>query len=116
MWADCLVVLKSSPRKELAAQFINYLLDPHVAARTAEQLLFASANKASRPFVPARILDNPAIYPPLDLLPRLEWMTDVGFERLSQQMVTYNNPTLPFGPSVAAHSATVLHLTVSRRW
>jgi spermidine/putrescine-binding protein len=71
-------VLKSSARKELAAQFINYLLDPHVAARTAERLLFASANKAARPFVPVRILDNPAIYPPIDLLPRLEWMTDVG--------------------------------------
>ena len=78
LWADCLVVLKSSPRKELATQFINYLLEPQVAARTAERLLFASANKAARPFVPSRILDNPAIYPPLDLLPRLEWMTDVG--------------------------------------
>ena len=78
LWADCLVVLKSSPRKELATQFINYLLEPQVAARTAERLLFASANKAARPFVPSRIVDNPAIYPPLDLLPRLEWMTDVG--------------------------------------
>ena len=78
LWADCLVVLKSSPRKELATQFINYLLEPQVAARTVERLLFASANKAARPFVPARILDNPAIYPPLDLFPRLEWMTDVG--------------------------------------
>ena len=78
LWADCLVVLKSSPRKELATQFINYLLEPQVAARTAERLLFASANKAARPFVSSRILDNPAIYPPLDLLPRLEWMTDVG--------------------------------------
>ena len=78
LWADCLVVLKSSPRKELATQFINYLLEPQVAAHTAERLLFASANKAARPFVPSRILDNPAIYPPLDLLPRLEWMTDVG--------------------------------------
>jgi spermidine/putrescine-binding protein len=78
LWADCLVVLQSSPRKELATQFINYLLEPQVAARTAERLLFASANKAARPFVPAHILENPAIYPPIDLLPRLEWMTDVG--------------------------------------
>lgn len=78
VWADCLVVLQSSPRKELAMQFINYLLEPQVAARTAERLLFASANKAARPFVPTHILENPAIYPPIDLLPRLEWMTDVG--------------------------------------
>lgn len=78
VWADCLVVLKSSAKKELATQFINYLLEPQVAARTAERLLFASANKGARPFVPPHILNNPAIYPPLDLVPRLEWMTDVG--------------------------------------
>lgn len=78
VWADCLVVLKSSQKKELATQFINYLLEPQVAARTAERLLFASANKGARPFVPPHILNNPAIYPPLELVPRLEWMTDVG--------------------------------------
>jgi long-chain fatty acid transport protein len=45
-----------------------------------------------------------------------EWMTDVGIERLPQQMVTYNNTATPFGPSVANHSGTVLHMTASRRW
>ncbi len=78
VWADCLVVLKSSQKKVLATQFINYLLEPQVAAQTAERLLFASANKAARPFISVRILENPAIYPPLNLLPRLEWVTDVG--------------------------------------
>lgn len=45
-----------------------------------------------------------------------EWLADAGFERIPQQMVTYNNPALPFGQSVANHSGTVLHMTASRRW
>lgn len=45
-----------------------------------------------------------------------EWFADIGLERLPQQMVTYNNPATPFGPSVANHSGRVLHMQLSRRW
>ncbi len=78
VWADCLVVLKTSPQKELAMRFINYLMDSSVAARTSERLLFAAANREARGLVRAEVRDNPAIYPPDSLVPRLEWMTDVG--------------------------------------
>jgi spermidine/putrescine transport system substrate-binding protein len=43
IWADCLVVLNSSPNKALAMQFINFLIDARVAARTSERLLFAAS-------------------------------------------------------------------------
>ncbi|HEV8540386.1 MAG TPA: spermidine/putrescine ABC transporter substrate-binding protein [Nitrospiraceae bacterium] len=78
VWADCLVVLNSSPHKDLAMAFINYLLDAHVAARTTERVLFASANGQASDLVSAKIRNNPAIYPPDAILDRLEWMTDVG--------------------------------------
>ena len=78
VWADCLVVLNSSPRKDLAMAFINYLLDRDVAARTTERLLFASANREAKALVNAAVRDNPAVYPPEAILDRLEWMTDVG--------------------------------------
>lgn len=45
-----------------------------------------------------------------------EWFVDTGIERLPRQMVTVNNPALPFGPSVETHAATVIHVTASRRW
>jgi spermidine/putrescine-binding protein len=78
LWADCLAVLKASPRKDLAMRFINYLLDARVAARTTDRLLFASSNREARPLVQARVRENPAIYPPDAVLARLEWMADVG--------------------------------------
>ncbi|TAJ34669.1 MAG: spermidine/putrescine ABC transporter substrate-binding protein [Nitrospirae bacterium] len=78
IWADCLVVLKTAPNKGLAMQFINYLLDREVAAKTTERLLFASSNREAKALVPERIRGNPAVYPPDSAWDRLEWMTDVG--------------------------------------
>ncbi len=78
LWADCLVVLRTAPQKQLAMRFINYLMEPHVAARTSERLRFASASRSDRELVSASTRDNPAVYPPLDQLGRLEWMKDVG--------------------------------------
>ncbi len=78
VWADCLVVLKSSAQKDLAMRFINYLMDSSVAAKTSERLLFAAANREARGLVRAEVRSNPAIYPPDSLFTRLEWMTDVG--------------------------------------
>jgi len=78
IWADCLVVLRSSRQKALAMTFVNFLIDARVAAKTSERLLFAASNRESRTLVRKDILDNPAVYPPSDLIPQLEWMTDVG--------------------------------------
>ena len=78
IWADCLVVLRTSPNKALAMQFINFLIDARVAARTSERLLFAASNREARAWIKKDILENPAVYPPAELIPRMEWMGDVG--------------------------------------
>lgn len=77
IWTDCLVVLASSPRRTLAMEFIDYLLDVDIAVMTSNRLLFASANRLVRDRVEPSVRHNPAVYPPPDLLPRMEWMTDV---------------------------------------
>ncbi|WP_447973188.1 ABC transporter substrate-binding protein [Nitrospira sp. Kam-Ns4a] len=78
IWADCLVVLKTSRNRDLAMRLINHLLDRRVAARTTERLLFASANRDALPLVRPDVRDNPAVYPTEADAARLEWMTDVG--------------------------------------
>ncbi len=78
IWADCLAVLKTSGQKDLSMQFINYLLDAEVAAKTTERLLFASSNREAKALVQATVRENPAVYPPDSALDRLEWMADVG--------------------------------------
>lgn len=78
IWADCLVVLKTSPRKDLAMRFINFLMDSEMAARTTDRLLFPTSNREAKALVQAKYRDNPAIYPPDSVFDRLEWTTDVG--------------------------------------
>ncbi|MDH5563587.1 MAG: spermidine/putrescine ABC transporter substrate-binding protein [Nitrospirota bacterium] len=77
IWTDCLAVLASSSKKPLAMDFMNYLLGEEVALLTSKRLLFASANRHVRNQLPPDIRDNIAVYPPQDILPRMEWMEDV---------------------------------------
>lgn len=77
IWTDCLAVLASSHNQALAMDFINYLLDEEVAIQTSKRLLFASANRHVRDHLPPNIRDNHAVYPPDDILSRMEWLEDV---------------------------------------
>jgi len=78
IWSDCLVVLKTSRNRDLAMRFINYLLDPEVAAKTTNRLRFASSNWQAKALVDEPLRENPAVYPPDSALDRLEWIADVG--------------------------------------
>ena len=78
IWTDCLTILKSSPRKDLARQFINFLLETEVAVQTSNRLLFASANRLVRERVEPEVRENAAVYPPEEVVQRMEWMTPVG--------------------------------------
>ncbi|NKB81833.1 MAG: extracellular solute-binding protein [Nitrospirales bacterium] len=78
IWTDCLAVLQSSPHKELAMTFINYLLDVDVATATSNRLLFASANQMVKERVKAEVRENSAVYPSEATVQRMEWMTDPG--------------------------------------
>jgi spermidine/putrescine-binding protein len=78
IWQDNLCVLKTSRHKDEAMSLINFLLEPQTAARITDKVKYASASEAARVFVPKEIAQNPAIYPPEDVVARLEWIEDVG--------------------------------------
>jgi spermidine/putrescine transport system substrate-binding protein len=78
IWQDNLCVLKSSQHKGEATLFINFLLEPQVAALITTKVKYASASEEARLFVPKEIAQNPAIYPPDAVVSRLEWIKDVG--------------------------------------
>jgi spermidine/putrescine-binding protein len=78
IWQDNLSVLKSSKHQEDAMTFINFMLDPQIAALTTAKVMYASANEEARLFLPREIAQNPAVYPPESVVARLEWIKDVG--------------------------------------
>ena len=49
-----------------------------VAALTSERLLFAAAPAAVKELVSPGLRRNPAVYPPDEIVRRLEWLNDVG--------------------------------------
>ena len=78
IWADNLCIPKTAPSQYTAEVFINYLLRPEVGAAISNFTWYASPNAAATEFIDAEILEEPAIYPPPEVMDRLEWIEDVG--------------------------------------
>ena len=78
VWADNLCIPASAPNKYAAEVFINYLLDPEVSAANSNYTWYASPNAKAAEFIDEEILEEPAIYPPPEVMARLEWIEDVG--------------------------------------
>jgi len=61
---DVLAIPANAPHPRNANLFINYLLDPHVAARNSNLVKYANGDQGSRPYLDKSVLDDPGIYPP----------------------------------------------------
>jgi len=78
IFQDNMAVPVSAPNKYTAMVFINYLADPEIAAQNAEFVGYPSPNAAAREFIDPEILANESIYPPDDVMQRLQFIEDVG--------------------------------------
>jgi spermidine/putrescine-binding protein len=78
IWTDNLAIPKTAPSQYTAEVFINYLLRPEVGAKISNYTWYASPNKAAEEFMDAEILEDPAIYPPDEVMEKLEFIRDVG--------------------------------------
>jgi putrescine transport system substrate-binding protein len=63
-WADVMVVPKSAPHPKNAASFMNYVLDPKVAAAISEYVSYGTPVTAAKDLLPKEQLEDPSIYPP----------------------------------------------------
>lgn len=72
LWADYLVVLEKSDKKDLARAFVNFLNEPENAAQLAQYVYYATPNLAAEKLLPAAFLADPIIYPPADVLAKSE--------------------------------------------
>jgi len=78
VWADNLCIPKTSKNAYTAEVFINYILQPEIAAQITNFTWFGSPVEAANEFIDPEILEEPAIYPPADVMAKLEWIEDVG--------------------------------------
>jgi len=63
MWFDNLAIPKDAPHRDAAYAFINFMLDPQVAAANSTMVDYANGNLASQKFIDKKLLEDPAVYP-----------------------------------------------------
>ncbi|PAW76065.1 MAG: polyamine ABC transporter substrate-binding protein [Pedosphaera sp. Tous-C6FEB] len=78
IWVDNLCIPARAPHRDLAEKFINHVLDAKVGARLSNFLQFATPNAAARAFIKPEDLKNSAIYPPAEVMAKLEFLEDLG--------------------------------------
>jgi putrescine transport system substrate-binding protein len=75
LWIDVAAIPKDAPDPEQALAFLDFMMDPKVAAASSEITGYANANKAATALMPKSITDNPQIYPPADVRARFYTIT-----------------------------------------
>lgn len=73
LYCDTAAILSESKHKELALEFLNFLLRPNVAAATATEMRTATTNAAAHKLLPKIDRQNLTLYPDEDILQRGEW-------------------------------------------
>ncbi|MDZ4797433.1 MAG: spermidine/putrescine ABC transporter substrate-binding protein [Bryobacteraceae bacterium] len=73
LYPDVAVILRESVRRDLAHEFLNYLLRPEVAAGVVKGARTATANGSARALLPEAIRNLPTLYPSAEVLARGEW-------------------------------------------
>ena len=75
---DDMVVPVGAPQPELAHRFINFILDPHVAAELTEFIYFLCPNEVSYQYLSEETRADPILFPPPEVVAKLEMLADLG--------------------------------------
>ena len=77
MTGDSFVISRTAPHPELAHRFINFMLQPKIAAQLTNTLGSGNPNRAAHAYIRAELLSDPAINPGPEERKRLEQLTDL---------------------------------------
>lgn len=72
LWVDNMTIAKGAPNKAAGEAFINYVLKPEVDALISNFRYYANPNKDARDLVLPAIRDDAGIYPPPEVVAKLE--------------------------------------------
>lgn len=78
IWTDTLVIPKSAPNPEAAYLWIDFMLQPEIAASLVKRLSFATPSEKAFNLLPPNIRENPRLFPPESLLAKCEGIAPVG--------------------------------------
>lgn len=75
VWEDSWVILKDAPHPKAAHAFINFLLDPKIQAQESNFTHYGSGVPDADQYMLPEVRNNPAVYPPAEVIAKLEAAT-----------------------------------------
>jgi spermidine/putrescine transport system substrate-binding protein len=78
LWTDTLVIPKGAPNPEAAYKWINFLLQPDVAASLVERLSFSTPSEDAFSLLPPEVRENELLFPSEAVLKNCEGVAPVG--------------------------------------
>ncbi|MCB2118462.1 MAG: polyamine ABC transporter substrate-binding protein [Rhodobacteraceae bacterium] len=70
-WVDCMAIPSDAPNRENGYKFMNFLMEPQVAAGDTNYTYYATANIPAKEFILPEILEDPAVYPDAETIGRM---------------------------------------------
>ena len=71
MWFDQMAIPKDAPHPDNAHTLINYLMRPEVIAKASNYVYYANGNVDSQELLDDEVINDPAIYPPPEVIDNL---------------------------------------------
>lgn len=78
LWTDTMVIPKSAPNPDAAYKWINFMLQPDIAATLVERLKFATPSRLAYERLPESLRNDPTLFPPESVIARSEAISPVG--------------------------------------
>ncbi|MCM3765143.1 PotD/PotF family extracellular solute-binding protein [Neobacillus niacini] len=92
LWFDNMVIPKTAKNVDGAHKFINFMLDPEVAAQNTDYVGYSTPNKAALKYLPKEVVEDERFYPSPELTEKLEVYENLGKRNLAY----YNELFLQF--------------------
>jgi spermidine/putrescine transport system substrate-binding protein len=80
IWEDDWAIAAGAPNLDLAYAFLEYVLDPAIAAQEARYTGYATGNHVAFDLLPAEVKNDPSTYPAAGVLGKLESGMPLGAE------------------------------------
>ena len=75
---DDMCIPKTASNPDLAHAFIDFVLEPQNAADLTEFICYLCPNAPSYALLPAEIREDPILFPPVEVVAKLEMIKDIG--------------------------------------
>ena len=85
LWIDVIGIPKDAPNLEAAYRFVDFMLDPKVAAASSAVTGYANGNKAATALLDKAISGNPLIYPPAEVRAKFYTITAGGADQTRER-------------------------------